>query len=355
MLSALRDDPRFGYRTPELMAAEEAKIMAAIGYTPSATPVRYGLRDYFEYYKATLGPSMVRSFAGATAGIILLLGGWLTTVHAASNSLPGDPLYGFKLITEQVQLRMASLEQRAVLHTEFAERRLHEAVTLQENGATDADDVRVAFDGFKREVSSANSDLQMLQQAGSADAVETAGKIEQKLASLDAVLDQTVGTDATIVAQEAKDISREAQTTAVAVVVDTHESGDTVAPTVEMQQMFMRQFGDLEARQSFDLHRLEVIYNAVTSDDPRLADIALPSTVELGLVEKILLGEETRLADALTGYNSGDYRAAFDMLQSIDGELQQEEYRMAQTEIAITQSFTQPPDVTPTDPPTTSQ
>lgn len=340
-LSALKDLPEFGGRSVAFLYAEEARLMAAIGHEPSAVPTQYGVRDYVEYYRATIGPVMARSFVGAVAGVVLLLSGWLTTVSAASNSLPGDPLYGFKLITEQVQLRIASLEQRAVLHTEFAERRLNEAVALQQADNVDVAVVRAALDGFKREVSSANSDLQTLQQIGSADAVATAGKVEEKLASLDAVLDQSVGTDVTTVAQEAKDISREAQTTAVAVVVDTHEAGDTEESTIELKQMFTRKLGDLEARQSFALHRIEAIARAIDTGDPRLTTVTLPSSAELGGMKKTIKSEETRLDDALATYGLGGYRAAFDMLLSIDGELQQEEYRMAQIEITITQAFSQ--------------
>ena len=346
MLSALRDQPRFGYRTPEFEEAEKAKLMAAIGHEPSALPVRYGVMDYLEYYKATLGPLMMRSMAGATAGVAILLGGWLTTVSAATNSLPGDSLYGLKLITEQVQLRVSSLEARAVLHTEFAERRLQEAVALHQTGDANADEVREAFDSFTREVSSANSDLKSLQESGSAVAVETAGKVEQKLASLDAVLEQSViavgTTVATEVAQEAKEVSRDAQTAAVTVVVDSHESTETQASTQELQQMFMRQLGDLQARQAFDVRRVDMIRTAKSSDDPRLAALTLPTSSELAVIEKIVKGEGARINDALTAYSLADFRTAFDLLQAIDRTLQTQEYVMAEVEIAITQAFTQP-------------
>lgn len=353
-LKALKDHPRFGGRSVEFYVTQEAKLMAAIGHEPSATPVRYGLGDYVEYYKATLGPVMMRSMAGATAGIAFLLGGWLTTVNAATNSLPGDSLYGLKLITEQMQLRMSSLEERAVLHTEFAERRLQEVVELQQNGDADAVEVRVAFDGFKREVTSANDDLQTLQQTGSADAVATAGKVEGKLASLDAVLDQSAAVgDATSVVQEAIDLSREAQSAAVTVAVDSHTTAVTAESTQELQQMYMRRLGDLEARQAFDLHRVDVLRKARASDDQRLAGITLPTTTELGMLEKKIKDAEIALTEATAAYGGGNFRVAFDILNGVDGTLQLVEFNMAQAEIAITQAFAQPivSELTPTEMP----
>lgn len=335
-LVALKDHPSFGGRGVDFKNAEEAKLMAAIGHTPSATPVRYGVREWAEYFRVTTGPLVARSFAGATAGVVLLLGGWMTSVNAASNSVPGDSLYGLKLITEQVQLRLASLEQRAVLHTEFAERRLQEVATLQQSDSVNEENVRVAFDGFTREVSSANSDLTALQETGSADAVATAGKIEEKLASLDAMLDDSTPT------QEAQDASRDAQTAAVAVVVESHAATETTESTQEMQQMFMRQLGELEARQSFDLHRVDVLRKARANDDPRLDAVELPTTSELGITEKKIKSAEVTLNEATATYGNDDFRTAFDMLNGVDGTLQQIEYDMAQAEIAITQAFAEP-------------
>ncbi len=342
-LRVLKDHPSFGGRSVDFDNAEEAKLMAAIGHTSLATPTRYGVREWFEFFRATMGPVVARSFAGATAGLVLLLGGWMTTVNAATNSVPGDSLYGLKLITEQVQLRLASLEQRAVLHTEFAERRLQEVVTLQQSSSVNEENVRVAFDGFTREVSSANSDLSALQQTGSTDAVATAGKIEEKLASLDAMLDQSVATgdaNAIAVVQGAIDASQSAQTAAVAVVVDSHAETETVESTTEMQQMFMRQLGELEARQSFDLHRVDVLRKARANDDPRLDTVDLPTTSELGVIEKNIKSAEVTLNQATSEYGNGNFRTAFDMLNGVDGTLQQIEYGMAQAEIAITQAMT---------------
>lgn len=339
-LRVLKDHPRFGGRSVEFATAEEAKLMAAIGHTAAVAPVHYGVREWFEYFRATFGPAVARSFAGATAAVVLLLGGWMTTVNAASNSLPGDSLYGLKLITEQVQLRMASLERRAVLHTEFAERRLNEAVALQQNENVNADNVRVAYDGFTREVSSANSDLHALQATGSQDAASTAGKVEEKLAALDVVLDQSTGAaEVDDVAQEAKDASRDAQSAAVTVVVDSHASTETTESAQEMQQMFMRQLGELEARQAFDLHRVDRLRSVIATDDGRLANLTLPSAADLGLLLKNIKTADATLNEATAEYGNGNFRSAFDMLNGVDGTLQQIEYGMAQAEIAITQAF----------------
>lgn len=347
MLSALHDDPNFGGRSLVVRAEQKAKIMAAIGHDVNAAPVRYTVFDYLTYYRATMLPAAVRSFGAVAAVFAIFVGGWMTTVNAASKSLPGDALYGFKIITEQVQLRLASLEERAVLHTEFAENRLEEAVALQKGGSATGDSgVQDAFDAFTHEVASANIDLQALKENGSADAVVTAGQVEQKLAALDTVLDESVAispdANATVAVQEAQDASREAQTTAVAVVVDTHEETESAQTANALREMFMRELGTLTARQSFDLHRIAVLRTAIHADDARLAATMLPTSAELGILERDIKIAATHIGDAMTLYNANDYRGAFATLRSVDGDLQQTELRMAQAEIAITQSFITP-------------
>lgn len=343
----LKKDPRYGWRSEEFLAAEKRKLMLAIGADPDAPLRTYTWRDYLEFYRATLMPKMVRTFGTAMAGIALVFGGWLTTTHAASRSLPGDPLYGLKLITEQAQLRMSSLEQRAVLHTEFAERRLQEAVALQATGvATAQPDVLLAFAAFRQEINSANNDLQELRSTGNGAAAATAGIVEQRLNALDTVLDETVAvsnnTEVTTEVQVAKDASREVQSTAVSVIVDDHEAQQTEASQRELKEMFLREYGNVEARQQFDLHRIEVVRNAMTTQAERLAGQVLPTQADLDAIDAAVVGVGERIGDAMDAFALGGYRSAFDLLRSLDGELLQAESRLAQIEFTIINALSTP-------------
>jgi len=65
--------------------------------------------------------------------LALVLAGGGGIVYASTDSLPGSPLYSVKRATEQVQLFLAPTgTKRAVLHTEFAQRRLEEVQALAE-------------------------------------------------------------------------------------------------------------------------------------------------------------------------------------------------------------------------------
>lgn len=317
--------------------------MVAIGGNPDAPVREYGVRDYVEYYQAILLPKAARTFGAAVASVALLLGGWLTTVQAASRSLPGDPLYGIKIITEQAQLRIASLEERAILHTEFAERRLQEAVVLEASG-NDATALE-AITAFRAEVASANTTLQELQTTKNGAAATTASAVEERLGALDSVLDQTVAVASAEVsteAQAAKDASREVQSTAVSVVVDDHEEEGGEQSQREISAMFLREYGDVQARQEFDMHRVQVVRTAMQSNAAKLEGVTLPTDADLDVMEKAITGVGERIGDAMDNFALGGYRTAFELLRSLDGELLLMESRLAQAEVAITTALAAP-------------
>jgi len=69
------------------------------------------------------------------AVFLVLFSGGAGTVVAATNSLPGSPLYGIKLATEQVQLTFAfSAESKAELYVRFVDYRVAEIVRMAEEG-----------------------------------------------------------------------------------------------------------------------------------------------------------------------------------------------------------------------------
>ena len=69
------------------------------------------------------------------AVFLVLFSGGAGTVVAATNSLPGSPLYGLKLATEQVQLAFIfSSEGKAELYAKFVDYRVAEIVSMAEEG-----------------------------------------------------------------------------------------------------------------------------------------------------------------------------------------------------------------------------
>ena len=162
--------------------------------------------------------------------------------------------------------------------------------------------------------------------------------------ALDSVLDQaaTAGTEGAVDVANAIDASRETQSTAVSVVVDTHEAEQSETSSEEIKAMFMRQFGDLEARRAFDEKRISIVHTAIIVHRDSLNAVSLPTANDFVHFTAVIAGSETSLNTALNAYTAADYRQAFALLKSIDGELRAIENRLAQAEIGITAALTEP-------------
>ena len=78
-----------------------------------------------------------------------LLGGW-GVVNAASDSLPGETLYGVKLALEDVRLVLADDEIDTTLYGEFAQTRLREMERLMERDRLQ--EMPLAVDGYKNDI-----------------------------------------------------------------------------------------------------------------------------------------------------------------------------------------------------------
>jgi hypothetical protein len=345
-LSGLKHDARFTTRSADFRVSQEAALLSAIGArntSVAAAPATYSFADYLSYFKATQIPTLTKSFAGALAVIALLFGGSLGTVNAAGNSLPGDALYGFKLVTEQVQLRFASLQGRAVLHTEFAGRRLAEASALQQvapNNPEQSTNVKAAVNAFKQEIASANADLQQLAKSGDASALQTASTVAAQITAFNtsltaAATDNSEDASVKIEVADAKDVTRETQTTAVAVVVETHEADATTTSTRDMSNLFQQQLGDLRGRQTFDLHRITVVQAAIAKMADQLAGVTVPSNDDFKATTYSIKKVDAAITNAMNLFAQSAFRAAFDQLHSVDSELLQVEAKLAEVENLI--------------------
>jgi hypothetical protein len=338
-LKSLKHDPRFGGLDEAAKAASWAKIAAAIGVDEepeviAATPgVSYGMWVLTQYLSRPL-------MAGAFS-VAVIASGWLTTVRAA-DSLPGQKLYSIKMLTEQAQLKLASLDRRAVLHTEFAGRRLQEAADLQGSSTTEVDNgplVRSAIEAYKQEVTSAGENLRQLKDEGSGQALATATTVQQGLQAIDTAIDEVAAESGTAeVTQEAlvaKEVTNVVTEVATAVAVEVHEEEQTEASAYDLKEMFKNGLGEIETRQRFDLERLEVIQAALADTTIDYSGLTLPDPETLLGYEYTIVAVDSGLSAAMNSFAAGGYRDAFERLQELDAALLQIEASMANIEINI--------------------
>ena len=336
-LSSLKNDPKAGALSFSAHESAKSRLMARISVD---APVQKQAPSYVSWY---LGSFISKPVTIGVSAIVLFSGS-LSTVSAASNSLPGDTLYSVKRITEQAQLRLASLDRRAVLHTEFAERRLDEATQLRSTGEARLaylELAKTAMQEYATELSQASADLKSLKgavESGQALAVVT--DVQNKLDAMKTVIDQNAaaseqpeaGQEALVAKQAAKD-TQEAATT---VAVDVHEASATARSDQELKEMFKKELGAIEARQTFDEHRIATISDTISGNVVFKGIGGVPTADDLRHMTLIIKQTRLQIPEAMNGFAAGGYRSAFDTLQGVDSELLALEGKLADIEFMIT-------------------
>lgn len=338
-LKSLKNNPRAGALSLSEHEAAKSRLLSRIS---ADAPVRQESKSYVSWYVSSFISKPV------TVGVaaVTLFAGSLSTVSAASSSLPGDTLYSVKRITEQAQLKLASLDRRAVLHTEFAERRLREAVELRSSDPTNSGHqvlAKAAMVEYASELSQASADLKNLQNSvGSSTALAVVTDVQNKIESMKAVIDATAATNSTADAGtetvEAKQAVKEAQAVATTVAMDVHEEQATEKSGIELKALFTKELGNIEARQTFDEHRLETISKAVLGVEMFKGVEGVPTSDDLKRMNYVVKQTRLQIPEAMNNFAAGGYRSAFATLQGIDQELLTLEARTAEIEILIMQT-----------------
>lgn len=180
---------------PEWVAENRSRMLRHIEQTNAATPRRVVTLTHVWTALSFIMPQKTVYAVVRPAVIFVLcfgvgIGGWITTVSASLNSLPGDTLYPVKLASEQTQVAVVSVLQgktaSAEFHVTLTNRRFEEVQKIVATPTTDekAKSVRVeaAVQQLKTEVQSTSDSLVAAQKSNSSvpDLVAVAKVIETK-------------------------------------------------------------------------------------------------------------------------------------------------------------------------------
>ncbi len=176
-------------RDPELATQSRNKFIAEVEALPLAdTSSGLGwFRGLFNFIKKD-GSTMnngsrkfaVSTFAAILMVVVVLFGGASATAYASQSALPGDALYPVKTSLEQTQINLANdAYNQALLHLEFAQRRLNEIKELLAQGRTN--DVEFASNEFEHYIQEAMKASQIVQAADSERGAELNKLVSQAL------------------------------------------------------------------------------------------------------------------------------------------------------------------------------
>jgi hypothetical protein len=174
--------------------------------------------------------------------IVAMVGtsGWIATVDAAYEALPGDWLYPAKRAVERTQLTAASLvgakNTETKLHVEFAKRRATEIrKVVQNNDPERQSKVTMAVGDLKQEIKTVSTKLEEMKSSGDEGNSETAKEVQTNSEQIKTVLKEikddlsvSTSTEGKVIAKEvgeAKDMVKDASVKAVEVLMADHLAG----------------------------------------------------------------------------------------------------------------------------------
>jgi len=338
MLTKHKDAPEFGggIGVGHTEAAWR-RLSNDLGFEAKLGRATYRLRDYLEYWQWKFSHVWMQPVSVAMTAFALIFGGWIASVNASFDSVPGDVLYPVKIATERMQVTLAtSGQQRAKLHAEFAGRRIDElnAITSSDLEGKDVR-VRVAMDGFQQEIASVNSELVSFTSSNPNEAAALAIIVDQKTDAYVVAISQTVPT----VSEESKSTVAEALTAAEAsnvqainTIVQSHETNQQPKTEESLQKNLQEKLKNLETRTALSLGRLQVIETV-------LVNRGSLTTAYAGRIKEArdaVAMHDVSIQTAMNTFAAGGYRTAFDLLSEVEAQIAASETIITELEIDIT-------------------
>lgn len=213
--------------------------------------------------------------------LVIATGGWIASVNAAFNSVPGDVLWSVKLASEKTQLAVASLTQsnkeEAQLYLKFAHRRAKEFEKVIEAAAPDsAKNAETAINHLKDSLQSADASLRRVE-AGNAEEVKQVFALAQDVTQATQAISETLakgvgtvtGSDLAKAVVATEKVNNEVGLSAVEVVVQKQtEAGVVIDAAVR---------GIVE-------EKIQKLIGTAVEDVQKIKDLATVSSTTVGAV-----------------------------------------------------------------------
>jgi|GEM_PF-1983560 hypothetical protein len=217
---------------------------------------RFGLAE-LRQFASTLVPVnlnryVFRQVLVGCLALSVVMSGWVASVSASANSIPGDTLYSLKIATERARLALVSdKDNRAKLQVEFAGRRLKEVSKIAENQMPEKEKrAQMAILNFKNQMNSVSASLEEVKISESPVKVaEVAKIIDRKSSEYHDVLVKTETSlpEAQTQVVEAKQIVNDAGIRAVQAIMEKQLENKTIVSDQEITEKVQEKLKTAEA------------------------------------------------------------------------------------------------------------
>lgn len=336
LLRSVKDAPELGGDYSEQAGNEIWQRTAArLGVDANVGRAAYTLRDHLDFWQWKFSHVWMQPASVALSAFALVFGGWIGAVNASFDTVPGDVFYPVKLVTERVQISLAtSGGQRAKLHAEFAGRRLDELNAITSSDL-DGKEVRVqaAMDGFRQEIASVNDELGSITNPEEAAALAII--VDQKTDAYVAAIVQSapaVSEESQVAVAESLTAAEESNAQAISTIVQSHETSQQPQTEESLQKNFQEMLRDLETRTALSLGRLEVIETVLSGKGILTSAYA----ARIKDAREAVSAHGGAIQEAMDIFAAGGYRTAFDLLAEVERQVATSEGIITAIEIEIT-------------------
>ena len=205
----------------------------------------------------TLVFNVVRPIAVLLVVSVVATSGWVASVDASYNALPGDWLYPAKRAGEKTQVTVAGMigskKTETILHSEFAKRRASETKQLvASKDPQKQEKVKESIQDLKNEIANVDQKLEEIKiaSAGNAVSAEVVKDIKQDTEQVKNTLEEVKASllitsnindtsstkENAIAINEAKDLVKDVSVKAVEVIVTKHLEGDKTVSKEQVKQ-----------------------------------------------------------------------------------------------------------------------
>jgi len=317
------------------------RISKDIGIGETRIQKAYGAKSYVEFFLFRFQTTALQPLAAVASIFAIVFGGWIASVNASFNSVPGDVLYPVKLATERMQLRFAgSGNQRALLHAEFAGRRLQEASAIMSSELDGKEGmVKITVEDFTDQIFSAQAELAQLASDKAPETSSLAVSLDQKTDEFKTLLNQTAPVASGDLKDEVKNAEAVIDTVNIKIVstlVKMNDSDDSDITSQELEQTFQKRYRDLTTRLMTSIGRTSVLQGAA---EKALAPAARKELQKkLGSIMLALQAQNKTLSEAMNMFAAGGFQGAFANLNRVNDTVKSAEDILVGLEIDITTS-----------------
>ena len=205
----------------------------------------------------TLVFNVVRPIAVLLVVSIVATSGWVASVDASYNALPGDWLYPAKRAAEKTQVVVAgmigSTKTETILHSEFAKRRATETKQMvSSNDPKKQEKVKESIQDLKNEIANVDQKLEEIKVASANNAVSadvikdikqdteqvknTLQEVKVTLLTTSNINDTSSTIENAQAINEVKDLAKDLSVKAVGVMVIKHLEGDQTVSAEEVKR-----------------------------------------------------------------------------------------------------------------------